>query len=108
MLALTGRVRTYKKHSHYQNYSKPACYNILSALLEVVWWWKGADTTTRPWLQVALGHSKSFKDEGLPLGRKDLLFWHPRILAVSSNANAGVCIFGTVRAFILGTWDSSC
>lgn len=73
MLALTGRVRPYEKLSHCQNCLKTLCYNIPSAPLEVVECWKGAGTTTRPWVRVALGHGKSFKDEGLPLGKEDLL-----------------------------------
>lgn len=73
MLAFTSRVRAYEERSHCQNCLKAVCYNIPSAPLEVDEGWTGAGTTTRPWVQVALGHGKSFKDEGLPLSREALM-----------------------------------
>lgn len=73
VLAFTGRVRAYEELSHCQNYLKAVCYNIPSSPWEADEGWKGAGTTPRPWVQVALGHGKSFEDEGPPLWREDLM-----------------------------------
>jgi len=71
--ALTAKVRAYEKLSHCQYCLKAVCYNIPLAPLEVVGWWKGAETKTRSQVQVASGVGKSLEDEGLLLGREDLL-----------------------------------